>query len=426
MFDHDATELPLSRRRWMQEAAACGLAVAGWPGTHRLALAADKKEFPTRVITHGPKHHWFGYYDKWEFDPTNRYVLGMEVDFEHRSPRPDDVIKIGMVDLQDGDEWIELGKSTAWGWQQGCMLQWVPGTESTIIWNDRENGQYVGRLLDVQTGEKRTIPSPVYTVSADGKTAVTADFRRINDVRPGYGYVGFADPHADDLAPKDAGITRVDLETGESELIISLKQIAEMGEIPRKEPGIKHYFNHLLFSPDGSRFIFLHRWRYPKGNRLTRMFTAAPDGSDIRIVDDNGLTSHFIWRDPQHILAFSEQQPYGRGFFLFEDREGGEITSVGNELMKRDGHCTYLPGNEWILNDTYPDKQRNQTPYLYHVETGRVVELGDFHSPQQYTGEWRCDTHPRFSRDGKLVVIDSPHENEGRQLHLIDISNIVG
>jgi Tol biopolymer transport system component len=40
-------------------------------------------------------------------------------------------------------------------------------------------------------------------------------------------------------------------------------------------------------------------------------------------------------------------------------------------------------------------------------------------------GVRRCDTHPRFSPDGKWVVIDSPHTS-GRQLHLIDIRNIVG
>ena len=58
---------------------------------------------PSRVITRGPKHHWFGYYDKLQFDPTSRYVLGMQVSFEHRSPTADDVISIGMVDLPDGD-----------------------------------------------------------------------------------------------------------------------------------------------------------------------------------------------------------------------------------------------------------------------------------------------------------------------------------
>jgi hypothetical protein len=35
----------------------------------------------------------------------------MEVDFEHRSPKPDDAIKIGMVDLKDNDHWVKLGQT---------------------------------------------------------------------------------------------------------------------------------------------------------------------------------------------------------------------------------------------------------------------------------------------------------------------------
>jgi hypothetical protein len=105
--------------------------------TENHSRAEELESFPpVRRITHGPRHHWFGYYDKLQFDPTGRYVLGMEVPFEHRSPTADDVIKIGMVDLQDGDRWIELGQSTAWCWQQGCMLQWLPGSKTKVLWND--------------------------------------------------------------------------------------------------------------------------------------------------------------------------------------------------------------------------------------------------------------------------------------------------
>jgi hypothetical protein len=352
----------------------------------------------------------------------------MEVDFEHRSPTPDDAIRIGMVDLADGDRWIELGESRAWCWQQGCMLQWRPGSATEILWNDREEGRFVCRVLDVKTRALRTIPYPIYSVSPCGTWAVSVDFLRVNDMRPGYGYAGGPDPHAGELAPERSGLFRVDLNTGQQTLLFSLAEIAAIPFDKYDLTGAKHWFNHLLVSPDGSRFEFLHRWRMEGLSSFgTRMLTAAADGSDVRVIDPSGYTSHFIWRDPQHILAWSRADSHGDAFYLFEDREGGKVEVVGAGIMTRNGHCTYLPGNEWILNDTYPDKDRNQNPYLYHVATGRVVPLGSFHSPPEYAHhEYRCDTHPRFSPDGRLVCIDAPHTGEGRQMHLIDISRVVG
>jgi hypothetical protein len=415
----------LSRRDLLKAAAPAALAAAGLP---RWASGAEEPEkLPTvRTITRGPKHHWFAYYDKLEFDPTGRYVLGMEVDFEHRSPKPDDVIKVGMVDLEAGDKWIELGQSRAWCWQQGCMLQWRPGSETEILWNDRREDRFVCHLLDVKTGHRRTIPHPVYTVSPDGRWAVAPDFRRVNDMRPGYGYTGLPDPNAGELAPKDSGIFRVDLDTGGEELVVSLAEIAKIPFPGGDISTAKHYFNHLLVNPDGTRFEFLHRWGFPNWRGATRMLTAARDGSDVRVVDHSGRTSHFIWRDPSHILAWSWHASHGSAFYLFEDKTGGRVEVVGKEAMPNNGHCSYLPGNRWILNDTYPDRERKQTVYLYHVATGKRVTLGRFFQPPEYRGEWRCDTHPRFSPDGRSVVIDSPHTGEGRQLHLIDISGIVG
>ena len=306
------------------------------------------------------------------------------------------------------------------------MLQWLPGSENEVMWNDRQDDHFICYLLNVKTGEKRTLPHPFYTISADGSIAVAPDFRRVNDMRPGYGYTGLPDPHTDELAPKDSGIFRLDLKTGEQKLIIS---IADVAKIPFPHADLteaKHYFNHLLFNPDGSRFIFLHRWRM-EGLRSfgTRMLTARPDGTDIHVVDDYGHTSHFIWRDPKHILAWAHHPSHGSAFYLYEDGTDN-VEVVGKDVMTKNGHCTYLPGNEWILNDIYPDKDRNQEVYIYNVVTGKKVSLGAFYSPPEYTGEWRCDTHPRFSPDGCSVTIDSPHGGNGRQLYLIDISEVAG
>ena len=103
-----------------------------------------------RAITRGPGYHWFGYYDKLQFDPTSRYVLAMAVDFEHRPPRPGDEIRIGVIDLEDGDSWRTIGTTTAWCWQQGCMLQWLPGSASEVIWNERAGDRYVARITDTR------------------------------------------------------------------------------------------------------------------------------------------------------------------------------------------------------------------------------------------------------------------------------------
>jgi hypothetical protein len=390
------------------------------------ALRGYQRPPSVRAITHGPKFHWFGYYDKFQFDVTGRYVLGMETEFENRSPRGEDVIRVGMVDLMDGDRWIELGESRAWCWQQGCMLQWLPGSNSEVIWNDREGDRYVTHILDVHTRKRRTLPAPVYAISPDGKWAVSPDFRRLQHLRPGYGYAGIPDPNRDVTAPGDAGIWRMELTTGKTELLFTFADAAHIPSPRVDMSNAKHWFNHLLISPDGSRFIFLHRWAGPQHGRsfATRMFTADQNCKNLYVLDPWGKTSHFIWRDPYHVLAWAYHPSHGDKFYLYRDKTA-QVEVVGPTVMTVNGHCTYLPGNRWILNDTYPDKQRLQHVYLFSTKTGRRVALGDFMSPPEYTGEWRCDTHPRSSRDGKMVCIDSPHGGNGRQMYLIDASAIV-
>jgi len=387
---------------------------------------------PIRQITRGPKHHWFGYYDKYECDPTDRYVLGMEIEFEHSTPRPEDLIRIGMVDLSDGDRWIDLGTTSAWCWQQGCMLQWLPGSKTQIIWNDRETDHYVCHFFDIKTRIKKTIQHPIYTISPDGRWAIAPDFRRLGDMRPGYGYIGIPDPYRDILAPRETGIFRIDLTTGSQKLLIS---IADIVQIPYAHADIskaKHWFNHLLINPDGSRFVFLHRWkRSGEQWHTTRMITANPDGSDIRVLVDSGWVSHFIWRDPTHILAYSQMSPEGKkGFFLIQDGTKRTVEQLAKGVVTSDAHCSYSPDKQWVLYDTYPDKNSNQHLFLYNLADKRRVHLGTYYTPKPYWGlppqyEWRCDLHPRFNRSGDGVLIDSPHIGPGRQIQLIDISKIV-
>lgn len=173
------------------------------------AAAAEERPPSIRPITRGPRFHWFGYYDKLQFDPTGRYVLGMESTFENRTPQADDIVTVGMIDLAGGDRWTPFGESRAWCWQQGCMLQWLPGSRSEVIWNDREGDHFVCHILDIQSRKKRTLPAPIYALSPDGKWALAPDFSRLHDWRPGYGYAGVPDRNAKVMIPRDAGIWRM-------------------------------------------------------------------------------------------------------------------------------------------------------------------------------------------------------------------------
>ncbi|WP_197740700.1 hypothetical protein [Tuwongella immobilis] len=287
------------------------------------------------------------------------------------------------------------------------------------------------RILDWNTKKIVTIDDPIYCLSPDGKYAFTTDFRRLQDVRPGYGYAGIPDPFAKERAPEKSGIWKLDLQNGQKSLIFSLAQAAQIPFNRKSEAAFqlnsKHWFNHLLCNPDGTRLFFLHRWNTPGRKRAfdTRAFTIAFDGAKPYVLDPHGSTSHFVWRDSNHIFAWAWHPSHGERFYLYQD-QSSRVDVIGKNVMIQNGHNTYVPGTRstWVLNDTYPDRDGYQTPYLFHIPSNRKVEIGQFRSPAEYRGEWRCDTHPCASRDGRFVVFDSPHAG-GRQVYLADIAAII-
>ncbi len=89
------SQVRLSRRKFAAllgaSLPAAGVFAVGAASTISGATALP----PVRAVTRGPRFHWRGYYDKQLFSPTDRFLLANEVDFEHRSPRPGDAIRVG-------------------------------------------------------------------------------------------------------------------------------------------------------------------------------------------------------------------------------------------------------------------------------------------------------------------------------------------
>jgi len=160
---------------------------------------------------------------------------------------------------------------------------------------------------ECETGKIRTIGFPIYTVFPDGRHAVSTDFRRIQDMRPGYGYPGIPDPNREILSPPTAASGMLTSKPVNQTHHLHLPDCPNSFDV-ENTANFKHWFNHLLVNPDGIRFIFLHRCiekeKQGSGFKYTRMFTANPDGSDLRPVNSSGKISHFNWRDSSHIISF--------------------------------------------------------------------------------------------------------------------------
>jgi len=376
-----------------------------------------------KAVTSG-KHHFFGYYDKSPWDATGRYLLSLEVPFMDRQPTADDPATIGMIDLQDDNRWIPLGETLAWCWQQSTMLQWLPGEpQRKIIYNQRDGDHFISVVQDVFTGEKRTLPRPIYAVN--GNQALSLNFARLNRTRPGYGYMGVEDKGKDDPHPADDGIYWMDLNTGENRLLISYEQMRHFHETDTMASG-QHWFNHVHIAPDGSSFIWLHRWQHPLHERrqwVDRLVTANTDGTNICVVADDYYVSHLDYYTPDKVVAWARKADVGDRYFLYT-LCSDKVEIIGDGLFNTDGHCSFSPDRQWMLTDTYPDEQDMRTLILYHMESNTRIDIGKFYAPPELTGPIRCDLHPRWSRDGKQVCIDSAHEGE-RQVYVIDVSPVI-
>ncbi len=378
-----------------------------------------------RAVTKGPSYHWFGYYDKCPWSADGTKMLAMEVDFMDRPPTGEDAIRVGLVDLEAGDrEFHAFDETRAWCWQQGTMLQWLGSDpDRLVIYNSIEDDRYVSIIRDIHSGETRTLPRPIYAVSPDGTQAVSINFSRVGRTRPGYGYYALPDPTEGQMHPPDDGIWWMDLETGETELIVTLDQITTIAYRTSMEN--ENWFNHMQFCPDGSRFLWLHRWYRPGSPRwFTRMFTADPHGNDIFLVADDDMVSHFDWLDERHIIAWATHRQIGDRYYLYRDQSPW-FEVIGDDVFTTDGHMSYSPGDRrYLLTDTYPDAEHKRTLLIYDTQTGRRADIGRFLSPGRYSGEIRCDLHPRWNRDGTQVCFDSIHEGE-RQMYVIDLTGCV-
>jgi hypothetical protein len=327
------------------------------------------------------------------------------------------------VDVAKSAEFHGLAKSRAWNWQQGCMLQWLGApAKDRVFYNDYRKDKYVGviRSLD-RRGAESVLERPLYALSPDGNTGVSVDFERLHRCMCGYGYSARRAAVDTYHLPDDDGIWIVNIQTGASRLVLSLKQIAKLS--PRSSMfRAEHYLNHLEFSPTGRRLCFLHRW-HARGKYYSRLYTVCPDGNGLRCLADNDLVSHHTWLDDEHLLAWSRQGDSRDRFYLYDlSATSSELRALGEGTLLQDGHPSFSPNRNFLLLDSYPDDNRLQSLLLFDLTTEELVELGKFRQPLRFNDDLRCDLHPRWNRGGTKICFDSTHQG-CRQIYVADVDD---
>jgi hypothetical protein len=361
-----------------------------------------------------PAYTGFWFYDEFQFDETDRYMLGMTVHFTDRDVQANDVGEIGYVDLENSNEWTKIGETTAWNWQQGCRLQWRPNSDE-IVWNDHsdDKSHFVCRVYNFKTKEYRTLPKMIYDISSDGKYALLHDFSRMKHA--GTSYAGVPDPYEDLKYTDQIFIEKMDMDTGGSERLVSLEQLAKIAFPNGYDGETNLYFFREGWNPSGTRFItFLRNMDSP--NRHVSGWSISADGSDIRYFFDN--PSHHVWVNDSVMFE-------GRYFATIKDNGSGTIqTPLAEVDANIDPTILPEPYDDWILGDTYV-LDGVQHLFLFHKPTKLFVPLARLKATGAPGGIYRVDLHARSSRDGRKVAIDATHEGLGRQLYLVDIGYIL-
>jgi hypothetical protein len=334
-----------------------------------------------------------------------------------------DAVRVGVVPATGKSSFEPIAETMAWNWQQGSMLRWHPAEpDATILYNDRRDGAFVAVARDLQRGELRVYEKPFYAVAPDGKMALGVNFARLQTFRPGYGYAGPPDTWVGHPSPEEDGVHRMDLNTGVPELVLSLSELASLHPDTSMH-GTAHYVNHVQISRGGRRFAFLHCWVLGKGRWGERLCVCDLDGANLDVPMPGVMVSHYDWIDDGKLVAWAWLPGHG-GHYVVCDVGKRSVSVFGSGVLTENGHCSFSPDRRWLLTDTYPDRHGMRTLILFQAEKGRRRDLARLVSPESMWGEIRCDLHPRWSRDGLRICIDSIHEGS-RQMYSIDIGEFV-
>ena len=422
----------MKRREFLEKGTAAlglgGLIIPSWPYhyfNHRTSLP----RFTVRRLTSGPANHFFGYYGMSPWNASESKMACLSTTFQDRLPKEGEKAQIGLVDPISG-AFSKVSETKAWNLQQGALLHWNPiAADREIVYNDQTAGGLNAVVFNLETRQKRLLSRPISAVATTGRFALSLNYGRLSRLRKTVGYTGATDPFADQAHPSEDGIFRLDLETGESKLIVSIKEVfvkaAEQYPVLAK----RHmWFNHTVLNPEANRLLFLARTRDENNHLDSAMFTVNIDGTELhQVIPFNSGVSHFAWRNNFEIAAtFRLRGQTERQHIIFTDRIE-DYRVIGENFLLGDGHCTFSPNGKWLATDRKDSATLSQSLWWwdYKNKAGMILCHFPMMNKIYLKGHTRCDFHPRWNPSGNKICFDAiDPATWTRQLHLVEFLDL--
>jgi hypothetical protein len=363
-------------------------------------------------ITHGPRHHFFGYIGHVGNTPWNgdgRYLVALRTSFQDHMPAANDAADIVLLDARDNYSVVKIEETRAWNFQQGTMFYWNPDAPDTqLFFNDRdpETSRVFTVLYDI--AEKKRIrefrfedtPFANGGVAQKGGFFLGLNYARLAWLRPVTGYPDARDWTAGVLHPKDDGLFKVDIQTGEKRLLVSYHQLAEALRPSRPDVDRKALFiNHTLNNRDGDRIYFYARGDFEvKEARIDVPFTINSDGTGL-MMHEMHIGGHPEWAEGHYVIGSYDKQQ------VLYDTDNKIIASVIGDAAifpKPGGDVALSPNGEWLVNGA---RMGSGNTYVFlNRKDGRVLRSEPYAIDNWKEGPLRIDPAPAWNRENNAIA----------------------
>lgn len=388
----------------------------------------------SKQLTHGPKHHFFGYIGHAGNIPWNqsgRYILALETDFQDRMPRAEDAAAVVLFDTQNDYAIRVVDHTRAWNPQQGTMFCWNPESpETQFFFNDRDpkTGKIFCVLYDLaaegdgkRIREFRFDDTPIGNsgISRTGGWFAAINYGRLARLRPVTGYPEAFDWTKDELHPKDDGVFRIDKQTGEKKLLISYRQLADALRPTRPDVDQKALFiNHTLCNPEADRIFCFVRGDFDKGkNRINQGFIIRPDGTGFQIMKQQ-VGGHPDWDRGHRLIGSIDKR---QTIFDVDRQEIVETLGDRKIFPNAEGDIALSPDAAWLVNG-HRDKSKNFYTFFRRSD-GEWARSTGFNVRGYEGGNLRCDPAPAWNRNNQEIVFPAIAKDGTRQMFLLRMRN---